>query len=145
MKKLLMAAFCVMIVNPVWADVKITEGWIKKPVGGVKNVAAFMTISNEGDEDIRLLSVNSSSSEMTHLHDVKVSDGVVRMVPMDSLTVRANSQAVLKMGGLHVMLKGMKEKLSSGDWIAIAFEFDDGTRVTKQFEVKAQQAMSAGM
>lgn len=145
MNKWLASLVFLCLANNAVAQIKTNDCWVKEPVAGSSNAAIFMTFTNTGDEDILLTSVHSPAAKMAHFHTIKQKDGIVSMEPVHHIAVPAKSKTELKMGGLHVMLMGLKETLYSGDWVDVEFELSDGTRITREVEVKNSLQNEMGM
>lgn len=67
----------------------------------------------------------------------------MKMRPVPSVEVKAKGEAVLKPGGLHVMLIDLKAPMKEGDVVPITLTLDDGS--TKQFDAKVVRPQAAGM
>ena len=92
------------------------------PVG-----AAFMTITNSGDEDDRLISATSDAAPRVELHThLMDTNGVARMVEVeDGILVPAGSSHKLMRGGDHIMLMGLTESLEQGGEITVTLTFEN--------------------
>lgn len=106
---------------------------------------AFMVLKNTGDKDVKLVKAENSASKITELHTHINEGGVMKMRPVPAVDIKARGEAVLKPGGLHVMLIDLKGPMKEGDKVAITLGFDDGS--SKQFEapVKKPMPMDHGM
>ena len=62
--------------------------------------------------------------------------GVMKMRQVEKIEVPAGSETVLEPGGYHVMLIGLKQSLELGQKVAITVNFDDGSSVPVEAEVK---------
>ena len=61
----------------------------------------------------------------------------MRMLP-DGLEVPAGGEVLLKPGGYHIMLIGMKRNLEVGDTFELELEFESSGRLTVEPEVREQ-------
>ncbi|AGA32492.1 Copper metallochaperone, bacterial Cox17-like protein [Thioalkalivibrio nitratireducens DSM 14787] len=94
--------------------------WVRLTPPGVPNSAAYMTLRNTTDADIRILAGESPAARVTELHDhVQDAEGVMRMRQVDAITIAAQDRIELRPGGLHVMLIDLVQPLSGGDTIPI--------------------------
>ena len=67
--------------------------------------ALYLTVSNGGGEDDRLVSVSTPAAARAETHETVQDDGVMRMVPYpDGFQVPAGGRVQLAPGGKHVML-----------------------------------------
>ncbi len=88
------------------------------------NGAVYMMLMNTGGQDDALLSVESNIAQVVELHESKVDDhDVVRMAPVEQVTIPAGGSTILKPGGLHVMLISVQSGLALGDTFDITLNF----------------------
>jgi copper(I)-binding protein len=60
-----------------------------------------------------------------------------------SIDIKAKGEAVLKPGGLHVMMIDLKAPMKEGDVVPITLSFDDGS--SKQVDAKVVRPTAAPM
>lgn len=118
------------------ADIVISDGWVKRPVGNVKNTAAFMTLTNTGDRDVNVVAARSPLAMITEIHLMKHAQGVMRMRPVPHVTIPADGKVKLEAGGLHIMMMGLKEELTAGRLVSIELELKDGKRILQNLSVR---------
>ena len=104
---------------------------------------AFMVIKNSGDKDVKVVKADNPASKVTELHTHLNEGGVMKMRPVPAIEVKAKGEAVLKPGGLHVMLIEMKAPMKEGDSVPITLTFDDGS--SKTVDAKVMRPMAEGM
>jgi hypothetical protein len=61
---------------------------------------------------------------MVEIHESSVEDGVMRMRPVDGVTVSAGALVALEPGGLHIMLMAVSRSLLAGDTIDVTLSFE---------------------
>jgi hypothetical protein len=115
---LLLLASCKVSAPPA---VSIEDAWARATVPGQTTSAAYFAVFNSGGPD-KLLSVSSADAKAS-LHSSSMSGGVMRMRPLQSLDIPANSTVALDPGGNHVMLTGLKHPLSIGDTVRLELRF----------------------
>ena len=99
------------------------------PMGGT--AAAFMTITNGGSADDRLVSAKTDVTQMVEIHEMKDKNGVMEMSPLpDGLPIPAGTTVELKPGGYHVMLFGLKHDLVAGEQYQLTVTFEHAGDVT---------------
>ena len=101
-----------------------------------------MVIKNNGDKDTKVVKAENPASRVTELHTNLNEGGVMKMRPVQSVDIKAKGEAVLKPGGLHVMLIDLKAAMKEGDVVPITLTFDDGS--TKKVDAKVVRPMAAG-
>lgn len=99
--------------------------------------AAFMTITNTGEADDRLLSAASSAAHRVELHShVDQGGGVMKMVELEEgILLPGGAQHLLKRGGDHVMLMGLVAPLEQGEEIEVVLSFEKAGDITVVFPV----------
>ncbi len=107
--------------------VSATDPYVRQAPPSAAATGAFMTLKNSGDTDVRLLRVSNPASRLTELHAHTHEDGVMKMRQVPSIEIKAKSEAVLRPGGLHIMLIDLKAPLREGETIPFTLTFDDGS------------------
>ena len=140
------AAGGIEIVDP-WAratamnmDSPTPSGAAMSGMGGMggTNGAAYMTLKNSGTAD-KLVKAESDVAGTVELHTVEMVEGVMKMRPVEGgIDIPANGEQVLKPGGFHIMLIGLKQELKPGEKIALKLQFERAGTVDVQAEVRAQ-------
>jgi len=104
----------------------VVEGaWVGEVPPSSPVAAAYMTIKNNGTADDKLLSVTSSISGSTMVHQTLVDEeGVARMDMIDALVIPAGKSVVLKPGGTHIMLMDLKEPVTGKEKIELDLKFE---------------------
>ena len=104
--------------------------------------AAYMDVKNKGASD-KIVSANCDCAKATELHDVKMVDGAMKMVPVTGMDVPANGELKLKPGAYHIMLIGLNRPLVAGETLPIKIKFEKAGEVTVQAKVKDKAAHMA--
>lgn len=108
----------------------------RAPVAG-----GYLTITNSGTEDDRLLSLTAPVGDEASIHEMAENDGVMTMRPLQNgLTIPAGETVTLEPGGLHLMLTGLKEQLVEGQSLDLTLNFEKAGAVTMTFEIRALNA-----
>jgi len=123
--------------------VTVNEPYVRLAPPNAPATAAFMVIKNAGDKDVKVVKADSPASKVTELHTHLNENGVMKMRPVAAIDVKSKGEAVLKPGGLHVMLIDMKAPMKEGDVVPITLTFDDGS--SKKIDAKVVKPMAAGM
>ncbi|MDH5426142.1 MAG: copper chaperone PCu(A)C [Gammaproteobacteria bacterium] len=131
----------VFSANSFAANITIIEPYARAVPGSQPNSAAFMILKNNGTNDRALVNARSSVSKVVELHTHKKEGGMMRMRRVKQIAIKADSEAVLKPGGLHIMFIGLKQQLNPGDNVDLELMFDDGSQQQLSVPVK----MVAGM
>ncbi len=71
-----------------------------------------------------MIGASSSKAERVELHVHKHDMGVMKMMKVDAIPVKAHGTVLVKPGGYHLMLFGLKEKLKVGDTLPLTLKFE---------------------
>jgi periplasmic copper chaperone A len=114
-----------VVAGPVVADVVGSEGWARATVPGAKLGAAYLVLTNKGDEPRKLLRITSTVSDNVMLHQSSVdSQGVARMWPLAGLEIGPGESVRFEPNGRHVMLRDLKSGLVAGAKVPLTLQFD---------------------
>lgn len=123
-------------------QVVVQDPYVRLAPPNAPATGAFMVIKNNGDKDTKVVKAENPASRVTELHTNLNEGGVMKMRPVQSVDIKAKGEAVLKPGGLHVMLIDLKAAMKEGDVVPITLTFDDGS--TKKVDAKVVRPMAAG-
>ncbi|MFQ3623162.1 MAG: copper chaperone PCu(A)C [Acetobacteraceae bacterium] len=121
----------------------IIDPWARASLRG-RNSAAYMTIVNNTESLDRLLSAASPVARAVELHTHLMEEGVMRMRPVQAIEVNVGEPAVLRPGGLHVMLIGLVRDLRPGERIALTLRFEKAGERTVEVPVLHAGAAAPG-
>lgn len=124
----------------VKGDIHITKVWARPSV--TSTCAAYLTITNVGTSDDSLIGVASDIAATTEMHEMTMTDMVMRMRKMASLNLPAGQSVSLAPGGMHIMLIGLKAPLKTGDSFTLSLEFEKAGHVELAVPVAANAASS---
>lgn len=123
--------------------VKITAPWARATPGGAKNGAAYMTLESASPD--ALVAVSSPVADRLELHTHVQDSGIMKMMPVEQVTLDPGKPVELKPGGIHVMMMGLKRPLKEGDTFPLTLTFKSGKReVEVRIEKPGAGAPSAG-
>lgn len=132
-------AACVLALPTLPAVAGDTSIMIKDPYArsGTKSGAAFFTIMNHGDKDVRLIGAGTDGVKRVELHTHKEDDnGVMRMREIEGgIVIPAGGMHALKRGGDHVMFMGLDAPFEQGSTIAVTLEFENADAISLDIPV----------
>lgn len=142
MKKLFSAMLLSAVSVTSFAQVTVTDPWVRATVPAQKATGAFMQLNSK--TDARLIDA-SSPGLRTEIHEMAMQDNVMRMRQLDGLDLPAGKTVVLKPGGYHVMFFDLKNQIKEGDVVplTLVFENKDKKRETVQLKVPARALNTA--
>ena len=142
MKRLTMLAAGLLFSAGVLAgaadNVSVQDPYVRLAPPNAAATAAFMVIRNTGDKDVKVVKADNPVSKATELHTHLNEGGVMKMRPVPAIEIKAKGEAVLRPGGLHVMMIDLKAPMKEGDSVPITLTFDDGS--SKQVDAKVLRA-----
>ncbi len=125
-------------------NVSVQDPYVRLAPPNAPATGAFMVIKNNGDKDVKVLKADNPASKVTELHTHINDGGVMKMRPVPAIEVKAKGEAVLKPGGLHVMLIGLRRPLKEGERIALALTFERAGTIEIEARVEKAGALSPG-
>ncbi len=125
--------------------VSVQDPYVRLAPPSAPATGAFMVIKNAGDKDVKVVKADNPASKATELHTHINEGGVMKMRKVEAIDVKAKGEAVLKPGGLHVMLIELKAPMKEGDAVPITLTFDDGSSKTVDAKVVKPTAAPAPM
>lgn len=119
----------------------IEHPWSRETAAAADVGAGFMTITNTGAEDDRLIKASSGISEMVQLHNMKVENDVMTMYEMkEGIVIPVGQTVELKPKSLHVMFMSLKAHPKMGDVFKGTLTFEKAGTVEIEFAVEAADA-----
>ncbi|SFV28055.1 hypothetical protein SAMN05216456_0425 [Devosia crocina] len=96
------------------------------PVGG-----GFLTITNGGSTDDRLVSAQSAIGKDTQIHEMAMEGDVMKMRQLaGGIVIPAGETITLKPGGMHLMFMGLHAPIVEGDTVPVTLSFEQAGDVT---------------
>jgi copper(I)-binding protein len=118
---------------------QVRNGWVRLVPGGMPMHAGFGRIENSCAMPATIESASSPSYGSVMVHESRIVNGVSEMRMLQELRIAPDDAAVLKPGGLHLMLMDPTSTLKPGSHVAIDFALKDGRHVLGDFEVRNAQ------
>jgi len=114
-----------IVVERVWARASLTV-----------NGAAYVTLRNTGKTVDRLIGVSTPVAARAELHTHVMDRGIVRMRPLKAIEVHPGAPAVMRPGGHHIMLMGLKRKLKRGEGFPLTLKFAKAGEVSVSVSIE---------
>jgi periplasmic copper chaperone A len=112
------------------------DAWIRA-VPGSDVAAAYLTLHNNNAQALVISHVRSPVAQQAMIHESRVVDGRSSMRPREPLRVAAGETVHFAPDGLHIMLMGLKGKLTPGEQVPLVLELAGGQSVTVTAQVRA--------
>ncbi|MEW6514528.1 MAG: copper chaperone PCu(A)C [Pseudomonadota bacterium] len=126
-------------------QITVNDAYIRQAPPGAMATGAFMVIRNAGPDEVRVVKAASTVSRFTELHTHLNEGGVMKMRQVKDIPVPPGGEAVLKPGGLHVMLIEMRLSLREGDMVPITLGLDDGSSKVISVPVRNPSSSAGSM
>ena len=105
---------------------RVTGAWARP---SEEMSGAYLHIYNDGQVDEQLVAVHLPNG-MAEIHEMQMDNDVMRMRPVDAITIPAGEMVALEPGGYHIMLTGFDTPLVEGDSVRLTLVFASGVEVT---------------
>ena len=125
--RLALATGFALVAGPLLAQsIVVEDAYARASTPSSPSGAAFMVLTNAGEEDDRLLAVRAEAAARVELHThAEDANGVMRMREIeDGLPLPAGESHALARGGDHVMLMGLTAPLEQGATLPITLTFE---------------------
>jgi len=122
-------------------DLTLEQPWARASASKARAGAAYLSIINQGTRVDRLLGVSTPVAKQASLHTHLMEDGIMKMRPVKAIEVDPGAPTVLKPGGLHIMLMGLKEPLKEGTMFPLTLTFETAGTVEVRVMVQGAGAM----
>ena len=106
-----------------------------------KSAAGYFAILNKTEADDALLEIRANFPKVT-LHNTIEDEGVMRMVPVDRMSIPDGDTITFAPGGLHVMFMGLETPLKEGDLVPTTFVFQNAGEMDVIFVVEKADGSS---
>lgn len=122
----------------------VTDAMAIATAEGVRVSAGYMTVSNPGATDDKIVSASSPAAGKTELHLMeKDAAGVMKMRMAEAgVAVPAGGAVTFAPGGTHLMFLELPAPLKDGATIPVTLTFEKAGPVEVQFAVKPRSAIA---
>lgn len=127
-------------------DIEIGHPYARAMLPGAKVGGGYLTVTNDGSTDDRLVSVSCERAATVQLHEMKIDDGVMIMRELhDGVPVPKGATVELKPGSYHVMFMNVAQPFKEGEIIKATLTFEKAGSVNVEFAVGPAAGNAAGM
>ena len=74
--------------------------------------AVYLSFFNNSEKQIEIESFSTDIANSVEMHDIKITDDIVKMFKVENVEINSKSELFLQPGGRHLMLFGLKKKLN---------------------------------
>ncbi|MCX5496265.1 copper chaperone PCu(A)C [Kaistia dalseonensis] len=140
----LFAAFLLVSAQSVFAhefkvgSIEIGHPWTRATPPGAAVGGGYLTISNEGSTDDRLISATADVTGRVEIHEMAVKDGIMTMRALpDGLLIPAGQTVKLDPGGFHIMFLDLKKPFVKGQSFSGTLTFEKAGTVKVSYAIEA--------
>jgi copper(I)-binding protein len=127
-------------------DLTVTAPWTRATPGGAKIAGGYLKITNNGTSADRFVGAKSDASAHVEIHEMSMSDGVMKMRPLpNGLEIKPGETVELKSGGYHLMFMDLKQPLKAGDAFKATLQFEKAGPLDVNFSVRGLGATTHGL
>ncbi len=118
------------------SGLKIKHPWTRATPPGAKVAGGFLKITNTGKQADKLLGGSFSLSKRVEVHEMSMSDGVMRMKELPKgLEIQPGQTVELKPGSFHLMFMGLSASPKEGKPVKGTLKFEKAGEVEVEFAV----------
>jgi hypothetical protein len=137
-RKFLVLAAASLFTTAAFAQVTVSDPWIRATVPAQKTAGAFMQLRSP--KATRLVEVQTPVAGRAEVHQMGMEGQTMRMQKVDGIDLPAGQTVNLASGGYHVMLFDLKQQLKDGEQVPLTLTFVGADKkrenVTVQVPVK---------
>jgi copper(I)-binding protein len=120
------------------ANVALVDGYVRAMPASVPNTAAYFTLENHNNNDVKLVEVKTTAAKVAQLHTIIEDNGMVKMRQVDGFTISSYGRLTLQPTGDHVMLLSLTAPLTIDDKVSLELIFEDGQQLMIELPVLKQ-------
>lgn len=124
---------------------QISQAWSRATPPAAITGAGYLTIRNTGKSADRLVGGSTPVAAKLEIHEMSMTGGVMRMRPVKGgLAIAPGQSVILKPGGYHLMLIGLKRPLKAGERLPVTLTFERTGAVETELEVRGPDGRPVG-
>jgi periplasmic copper chaperone A len=117
---------------------EIGHPWTRATPPSAKVAGGFLTITNKGRSEDRLVSATFVGSATTEVHEMAHKDGVMTMRELpNGIVIKPGEKIELRPGSFHLMFMNLKDGLKQDDKLKGELVFEKAGRVEVEFKVES--------
>ncbi len=137
--KLLAVLLMSVYISLAKPEISVQEPWVREvpPVSTMS--AAFMKVTNTGDEDDYLVGASSDIAQVVEIHTTVMEGGLMKMRKLEKVKIPAGETVEFRPMGKHIMLIDLKKPLKRGDRVNITLIFEKSGKISVTAPVKGMK------
>ena len=122
------------------SDLHVRHPWARATLSGGKVAAGYMEIRNSGREPDRLVGASTPYAERVELHAVERRGDGAKTREVKALDLPARRRLILRPGGSHLSIVGLKAPLARGERFPLTLRFERAGELQVEIEVQPAEA-----
>ncbi len=119
------------------AELQVQDGYVRALPPGVPVTAAFMTLINTADTDVKITGGKSNAAETLELHTHRHVNGMMSMQQVPSVDIPAKGEFAFVPGSYHIMLMNLTKPLRAGDVVTLQLHSDEQVVLDVELPVRS--------
>ena len=112
-------------------NIEIKDAFTRATLPNAPVAGGFMTLTNKGSEDDRLVSVETPIARQGQIHEMAMEGDVMKMRQLaDGLLIPAGESVELAPGSYHLMFMGLTGSVAEGDAVPVTLTFEKAGTIT---------------
>lgn len=122
-------------------DITLHHGFARATLPSQPVAGAFLVLTNAGTEDDALVGIEAGFAGRGEIHEMAMSNGVMRMRPLEgTLVIPAGQSVTLAPGGYHLMFFDLAMPLFAGAQATVTLTFEKAGAVEVVLPILAPNA-----
>lgn len=110
-------------------SVTVEHAWARATPKMAVTGGGYLTMTNRGPGEDRLLNVTSPVAEKIQFHSMAIDNGVAKMTQLLAVELPPGVPVAFRPGGIHMMLLGLKHQLKEGETVPLTLTFEKADAV----------------
>lgn len=125
-KHLLALGAAVTLSQAAFAQVTVSDAWVRATVPAQKSAGAFLTLQSV--KAARLVGASSPATGTVEMHQMEMSGQTMKMHAVEAIDLPAGAKVNLAQAGYHLMFLDLKQQLKDGDTVPVTLTVEDSAR-----------------
>jgi copper(I)-binding protein len=123
--------------------ITVSESWARASPGATTTGAAYVTLKG-GSRPEQLIGASTPVAATAEAHETINDNGVMKMRPVGPISVLPGQTVTFAPGGTHIMLMGLKQKLTEGQSFPLTLTFAHAAPITVEVKVRGMGGAAGG-
>lgn len=124
-------------------ELHIDHPWSREMPPVAPTAAAYFVVHNKGDQDDRLLAVETPVAGKAEIHEHAHVGGLMKMQQVLNVVIPAGGEVKFAPMGYHVMLFNLKQQARDGDRFPLTLTFEKAGQVQVEVAVQKDEPAAA--